>query len=545
MSLSTRAFASVSLAACLAGCDADLLSPNRAKSAASTARATDATLGTWAPSATQIDMSWPDNSPNESGWEVHRSTNGATGGFTLRATLPPNTTFHSDAGLTTRTEYCYKVRSFKKTGKSVSYATFSNVSCSTTLGAPAAPSGLSAVPGVDFWATYVNLSWTDRSDDEQGFRIERAAGPEGPWTIIATLGAASSNPRIYSNAVPREELFCYRAVAFNAFGEGASNVDCSAAPNRPTNIVATSANGQSIDIAWTDASNVEDGYEVQRRVLNGEWTVAANLPANAASLHDVSVTPETVYEYRVRAGRDAGFTDFSASVTIAAASRAPDAPLLEWASPYSSSSAAIGWRRESGLVAEYRVERSNDGKATWTTIATVPRDTGSIVDENLLTEREVCYRVFGLNAAGSSAASNIDCTIPLAAPSNVQITPDESGYQRISWRDNSAVEEGYVVYAYSCNDAWCFEVEFGFAANTTSVTLGSNEWGREYIFGYVYAIGDNGRSDYANEFWAEASAEGGGSMVRSSTRRVPPKPLRGVRPTRTVGKPFLLPRKVP
>lgn len=56
-------------------------------------------------------------------------------------------------------------------------------------GPPDPPSGLSAVLDATYPAHYVDLSWTDNSDDETAFRIERAPSASGPWTEAGTVGA--------------------------------------------------------------------------------------------------------------------------------------------------------------------------------------------------------------------------------------------------------------------------------------------------------------------------------------------------------------------
>src|SRR5437764_13515571 len=46
-----------------------------------------------------ITLGWQDNSPNETGFEVHRSTTGPGGTFTPLASTVANVTSYSDTGL--------------------------------------------------------------------------------------------------------------------------------------------------------------------------------------------------------------------------------------------------------------------------------------------------------------------------------------------------------------------------------------------------------------------------------------------------------------
>ncbi|HTI89861.1 MAG TPA: LamG-like jellyroll fold domain-containing protein [Puia sp.] len=71
-----------------------------------------------ATSYNNINLSWTDNSNNETGFEIWRSLNGLTG-FTSVATVPANTTTFSDsAALNASTTYYYRVRAIGQYGES-------------------------------------------------------------------------------------------------------------------------------------------------------------------------------------------------------------------------------------------------------------------------------------------------------------------------------------------------------------------------------------------------------------------------------------------
>jgi len=102
-------------------------------------------------SDSRIDVSWQDNSANETGFEVHRSADGVNGVFMLVATTTAGVTARGDTGLNPSTQYCYKVRAFITVNSLASYSDFSNTACATTL-APPPPPGLhvtAATTGVD------------------------------------------------------------------------------------------------------------------------------------------------------------------------------------------------------------------------------------------------------------------------------------------------------------------------------------------------------------------------------------------------------------
>src|SRR6266436_2279722 len=87
-------------------------------------------LAASAVSSSEIDLSWQDNSTNETAFKVQRSLNGSS--FSEIASLGANVTSYSDTGLAASTKYYYRVRSYNNTGGS----SFSNTASASTLPAP-------------------------------------------------------------------------------------------------------------------------------------------------------------------------------------------------------------------------------------------------------------------------------------------------------------------------------------------------------------------------------------------------------------------------
>jgi hypothetical protein len=522
MSKSMRFFIPVWCSALLASCDADVLAPSRELGPqALAARPGESTFSAWPVSAGQISLSWTDNSKNETGWEVHRST-GVSGAFSLLASLSVNSTAYDNTGLTPLTEYCYKVRSFKKSGPNTTFAAFTGVVCARTFGPPPAPSGVSAVPRT---STVVDVSWNDNANTELGHRVERSADPDpaGSWQPAATLGSNVTSFADFSRT-PDQQV-CYRVVATNDYGFSASDADCTSPPQGTTQVSAT-VNGQSINVSWTDASNVEDGYEVQRALDDGVWSVIGNLPDGATSHTDPAPAPDVRNWYRIRAKKDGGFSNFSGQVWAAVATRAPDAPTIYYASPSGSTAAAIGWSSVGATTTAIRIERSTDGQASWATAGTVDPNNYGFWDGDRTPESQVCYRLFARNSFDESGPSDVDCTIPPAGPTNLNVSTDENGDQTFTWTDNSSVEERYELWYVYCYYVYydyydCYWDVLYLDPNTPSAWLPSYAY-----FDQLYAYYDGGYSDPAT--WAGVSA-----MRISATPSVA-RPIKGAKAPRPI-----------
>src|SRR5262249_54054256 len=83
--------------------------------------------------STQINLTWTDNSSNETGFLLERKT--GSGAFVQIATLAAGVTLYSDTGLTPNTQYTYRVRATNSAGNS----SYSNTSSATTTALGAGP----------------------------------------------------------------------------------------------------------------------------------------------------------------------------------------------------------------------------------------------------------------------------------------------------------------------------------------------------------------------------------------------------------------------
>jgi hypothetical protein len=132
--------------------------------AATPAPAAPSSLVASAASTTQINLAWNDNSTDESGFLIDRSTDGIH--FTQIASLPVNVTSFSDFGLNPGTAYTYRVRATGAAGNS----SFSNVGSATTLSPHVDPppnfdvtlgaGGAKSIRFTDADGTLATLNWS-------------------------------------------------------------------------------------------------------------------------------------------------------------------------------------------------------------------------------------------------------------------------------------------------------------------------------------------------------------------------------------------------
>ncbi len=171
------------------------------------------------PAFITVSLEWEDNSANETSFIIERLDPGDLL-YHQVGTVGANVTSFTDDGLTADTQYSYRVKAHNAVGDSG----YSNVAAVKTLKveiiwplltAPAAPSNL-ATDSVS--KNGVALTWSDNSNNESGFRIERSSGGSA-YSEIATVGTDSES--FTDSAVTEGTTYNYRVRAYNSFGNSA------------------------------------------------------------------------------------------------------------------------------------------------------------------------------------------------------------------------------------------------------------------------------------------------------------------------------------
>ena len=185
-----------------------------------------------------------------------------------------------------------------------------------TLAAPAAPTTLKATAAS---GTRVDLSWTDRSNNELGFDLERSSDGVN-FYLADTVGAGDLN---YSDlTVQPGHTYFYRVRAYNPGGSSAYAPATSVAipavtlPKAPSSLTATALTaGSGVSLAWKDNATNEAGFQIERQT-GGTWQVLATVAANTKTFKDASAARLTTYSYRVLAFNVAGGSPYSNLVSV-------------------------------------------------------------------------------------------------------------------------------------------------------------------------------------------------------------------------------------
>jgi hypothetical protein len=270
-------------------------------------------LSATAESSTKISLSWTDNSDNELGFRIGRKE-GTGGTWATVTTIAADGTGYEDTGLTPETTYYYRMQAYNADGHSA-FSNEANATTSTATAIPRAPANLSAE---QLTSAAIQISWTDNSNNESGFEIERKEGAGGIWGPLSILAADTTTFTDTAGLSPSTEYY-YRARAFSSEGNSAWCSEARATtfaegnpPNAPSNLTATVFNHSLIDLLWKDNSSDETGFDIERKTsLHGTWSVLRQVGDGVISSSDLPYEPNTTFYYRVRAVNLCGYSAYS------------------------------------------------------------------------------------------------------------------------------------------------------------------------------------------------------------------------------------------
>ena len=176
---------------------------------------TNFAVSTYNGSTTEAQITWTDNSTNETGFTIQRSTSSTFATIDLTRTAVPNSLYYTDWGLTPGVQYYYRMRA--DNGSTISAWT-STVAFQTGSGALAAPTGIQITP-VSGNNSQLSLSWTDPTGSASYFVLQRSTS--STFSTYTTLANSQYTGPYIDWGLSANTTYYYRIAAVSAAGQSA------------------------------------------------------------------------------------------------------------------------------------------------------------------------------------------------------------------------------------------------------------------------------------------------------------------------------------
>jgi M6 family metalloprotease-like protein len=462
----------------------------------------------------EIALTWNDNSYGadaEDGFKIERRKGNSS--FAEINTVAANTTGYSDPGLEPSTQYTYRVRAYNTTGDSG----YSNEAASATKsGLPDPPTGLTAAV---VSRGRIDHSWTDRSDNETGFELQKSANGGSTWTALVKTAADVTG--YGATGLTPNTTYWFRVRAFNARGNSAWNgpVTATTLPNppaAPSDLVLKPISVSEIDLSWADRSDNEQGFKVERKQADGSFAELGTVGADVTSFADRGLKSNTAYTYRVRAYNTGGSSDYTPPVTASTLPDLPAQPTDLAVQAASQSQLDVTWRDRSSNETGFELQESTDGGTGWHTLTTTGPSVTLYAHKDLAANSTHTYRVRAVNADGASdwAGPVTAATLPnLPAPPTDPKAESLSDTQiRLTWKHSGVDVDGFRVERKNGTDS------FTLVSSPVAAAREYTDTGLTANFTYTYRLKAHnraGESTPSGETSATTLPKLGGSLAIS------------------------------
>jgi RHS repeat-associated protein len=327
-------------------------------------------------SGSQINLTWLDNSDNEENFVIEQSLDGTN--YIQIASKSPGVTTTSVTGLLPAALYRFRVKAVNSAGSSVWSAIASATTQQTTGGAISRQmwlnvpvgSGVSAIPvnttpasegslpqfqepsnAGNAFGTRVRGYLTAPATGDYTFYISGdndcelwlSAGENPADKVKIAFFNGLTDPQQWdkfttqrSSPVPLTAGVRYYIEALHVDGDGndhmaagwltpgetgtpvvipGSVLSMFNAPVAPSALVATPVSSTQIDISWDDNSDNETGFIIERALAAQSFAQIGVVGPGITSYASTGLTPNTQFEFRVRAANFAGNSEWSNTAT--------------------------------------------------------------------------------------------------------------------------------------------------------------------------------------------------------------------------------------
>jgi hypothetical protein len=379
------------------------------------------------------------------------------------------------------TDYYFRVKAFTDSAESAP----SNVADVTTAAWPAAPTGLVAWASSD---TQIELTWTDNSENELGFVLQRTADGLN-WSNVPITDHESAS----DSGLTPGELYVYRLAACNAAGEsGYAYANVIAGLSAPSGLVATAASAGRIELDWDDNEafafafySVYASTDAQF-VLDADTLIADQVWDSAYSA--AGLEPSTTYYFRVTACDWLGLESAPSGAASATTDAAESGPVGLTAQREAADTIELNWSDSFQDELYFEIQASSDAE-TYYPVAWAEADSTAYTFWGLPLAETFHFQVRAVlpeapTAWSGTASASTAPHRPATGPIALEVDQQSIGYDRmtLSWTNPGGQDGTYIEYSMDGVRFQEVQIDPPLSASATQYTVTGLRDGTTYHF---------------------------------------------------------------
>lgn len=316
-------------------------------------------------------------------------------------------------------------------------------------------------------ATQATINWTNTNptDSETPYssvNVLRETNYSGSWELV--FSTDDTDDEDYTDpTLSSSSRYRYKIQASNLAGNSYSATSSSlyGVPPVPTGLTASRLDSTKNIITWTNGDTSNNPcltIKLEYFISGGSWTQVATSPfAKTTSYTHTLPDAGEGYLYRISAIGNYSLVS-STSQTSAETIITPSAPTVGTPTRTSDTKTNVNWTNNSTSAAPYAtisIYRSSNGGAYSLLKSGISGSSITYPDATTLEDSYYNYKIYAVNAAGTSPASSASSTIYTrpTAPSNISTAKTNTYEITISWTNSSSIQP-YIKLERDNGDGW-------------------------------------------------------------------------------------------
>ena len=200
-------------------------------------------------------------------------------------------------------------------------------------------------------------TWNDNSNNETGFRIEKAIDGAG-FSFWKNVGAGVTDSGTYTLGANHRIKFQVRAYNVAGASSYAASGYTYTTPAAPTGATTHYVATDNAKLTWTDASAYESGFKLQYAIGAGGWTDWKTVGAGVQDSGNYSPGANTRIKFRVCAYIGSLYSAYSEGSYVYTTPTIPSEIALSWL--VQNETVRITWTDNSAYEQDFDIERDTD-----------------------------------------------------------------------------------------------------------------------------------------------------------------------------------------